>query len=74
MPGISTERMHFYFALYSGPERPEIRGGAAGEDENTLAVEIALGELARMADNNELTDVKTLVLLQTLRLRQPELF
>jgi len=74
MPGISSEHMHFYLAPYSGAARPETRGGVPGEDESTIAVEFPLGELARMADANELTDVKTLLLLQTLRLRRPELF
>jgi nudix-type nucleoside diphosphatase (YffH/AdpP family) len=73
MPGISTERMHFYAAVYSGEARPDTRGGV-DEDESTIAVEIGLAELARMADAGELTDVKTLVLLQTMRLRKPELF
>ena len=73
MPGISTERMYFYLAQYSGPARPEIKGGV-DDDEDTVALEISLAELARMADANELPDAKTLVLLQTLRLRRAELF
>lgn len=74
MPGISTERMHFYLAEYSGEARPEIHGGAADENEDTIAVEIDLAALARMADAGELPDAKSLVLLQTLRLRRPNLF
>lgn len=74
MPGLSTERMHFYLAVYAGEARPDIGGGLANEHEDTIAVEIGLAELARMADGNELADVKTLLLLQTLRLRQPQLF
>jgi nudix-type nucleoside diphosphatase (YffH/AdpP family) len=74
MPGISTELMHFYLAEYSGEARPEIRGGTADENEATIAVEIGLAELARMADAGELPDAKSLVLLQTLRLRRPDLF
>jgi nudix-type nucleoside diphosphatase (YffH/AdpP family) len=74
MPGISTERMHFYLAVYTGEVRPEVRGGLASEDEETIAVEIGLAELARMADYGRLADVKTLLALQTLRLRQPHLF
>jgi nudix-type nucleoside diphosphatase (YffH/AdpP family) len=73
MPGLSTEHMHFFFATYSGGPRPEVRGGV-DEDEDTVAVEIGLAELARMADENRLPDAKTLVLLQTLRLRRPDLF
>ncbi len=74
IPGISTERMHFYLAVYDGEARPEARGGLAAEHEHTIAVEFPLAELVRMADQGELVDVKTLLLLQTLRLRQPELF
>ena len=73
MPGISTERMHFYLARYGGEARADTVGGA-DEDEITVAVEIGLAELARMADANELPDAKTLVLLQTLRLRRADLF
>src|ERR1700728_120859 len=73
MPGISTARMHFYFAQYSGAARSETERGA-DEDEATGAIEFPLAELARMAGANELPDSKTLVLLQTLRLRRPELF
>ena len=73
MPGLSTELMHFYLASYSGEARGEMRGGA-DEDEDTVAVEIALGALSRMADDDALPDAKTLLLLQTLRLRRPDLF
>lgn len=73
MPGLSTEYMHFFLATYSGDPRPEMRGGV-DEDEDTVAVEFALADLARMADTNRLPDSKTLVLLQTLRLRRPDLF
>jgi nudix-type nucleoside diphosphatase (YffH/AdpP family) len=73
MPGLSTEYMHFFLAVYSGEPRPEMRGGV-DEDEFTVTVEIGLAELARMADENRLPDTKTLLLLQTLRLRRPDLF
>ena len=74
MPGISSERMYFYLARYSGGARRELRAGLASDHEDTTAVEFSLADLARMADANELGDAKTLVLLQTLRLRQPHLF
>ena len=73
MPGLSTERMHFFLATYSGEARLE-RGGAAGEHGDILPVEIALAELARMADAGDLTDVKTLLLIQSARVRHPALF
>lgn len=74
MPGISTERMHFYLGTYSGAVRPEIKAGIASEGETTIAVEIGLAALAGMVDDNALPDAKTLVLVQTLRLREPDLF
>jgi nudix-type nucleoside diphosphatase (YffH/AdpP family) len=74
MPGLSTERMHLYLATYSGEPRPEIRGGIASEHEETIATEIGLPELVRMAESGVLADLKTLLLLQTLRLRRPDLF
>jgi nudix-type nucleoside diphosphatase (YffH/AdpP family) len=74
MPGLSTERMHFFLAQYSGDVRADVIGGLADEREDTVVGEFRLADLARMADANELNDVKTLVLLQTLRLRRPELF
>ena len=72
MPGISTERMNLYLATYRDRAR-EGRGGV-DEDEDITAVEMELNELARMADTGSLVDIKTLVLVQTLRLHRPELF
>ena len=72
MPGVSTERMHLYLATYRGRAR-EGRGGV-DEDEDITAVELKLAELAALADTGKLADIKTLVLVQTLRLRRPDLF
>jgi len=72
MPGISTERMSLFLATYRG--RPREERGGVDEDEDITAVELGLSELARRADAGELVDIKTLVLVQTLRLRRPELF
>jgi nudix-type nucleoside diphosphatase (YffH/AdpP family) len=74
MPGISTERMHFFLSTYDETSRIGAGGGLASEHEFTTVVELALRELAAMADGGRLTDVKTLLLLQTLRLRHPHLF
>ena len=73
MPGLSTERMHFYFAIYSGGSQAR-PGGIVADGEDVMPVEIDLGALADMADHGELADVKTLLLVQTLRLRRPDLF
>jgi nudix-type nucleoside diphosphatase (YffH/AdpP family) len=73
MPGISTERM----ALFLAPYRPQDRvaaGGGVDHDEDIRVVELALEEVAAMADTGRLDDMKALALVQTLRLRRPDLF
>jgi nudix-type nucleoside diphosphatase (YffH/AdpP family) len=74
MPGLSTERMHLYLAPYSRGDRVGQGGGAHGEHENITVLELPLRELAAMADGGVLTDMKTFALLQTMRLKRPELF
>ena len=74
MPGISTERMHFYLASYTSAQRKAAGGGLAEEHEHIEVTEMPLAELVSMAERGVITDVKTLLLVQTLRLRRPELF
>lgn len=74
LPGLSTERMALYLAPYAAADRSGPGGGNAGENEIVEVVEIGLAELAAMADRGELTDMKTFALVQTLRLRRPDLF
>jgi nudix-type nucleoside diphosphatase (YffH/AdpP family) len=74
MPGVSTERMHFYLAPYGPADRAAAGGGLEEEKERITVVEVRLAELAAMADSARLDDAKTLVLVQTLRLRLPNLF
>jgi nudix-type nucleoside diphosphatase (YffH/AdpP family) len=72
MPGISTERMDLFLGEYSEADRVNAGGGI--EDESIQVFEMPLTEIAAMADAGTLADMKTLVLLQTLRLRRPDLF
>jgi nudix-type nucleoside diphosphatase (YffH/AdpP family) len=74
MPGISTEYMHLYLAPYASGDRTAGGGGLADEHENITVLEMELSELAAMADRGALSDLKTLALVQALRLRRPELF
>lgn len=74
MPGVSTERMHLYVAPYGAKDRTGAGGGLADAHEYTAMVELPLAELAAHADAGRLDDMKTLVLVQTLRLRHPDLF
>jgi nudix-type nucleoside diphosphatase (YffH/AdpP family) len=73
MPGVSTERMHLYLAVYRYADRAG-PGGGVDEHENTTAIELGLGKLAAMVDDGRLDDMKTILLVQTLRLRRPDLF
>jgi nudix-type nucleoside diphosphatase (YffH/AdpP family) len=74
MPGVSTECMHLYLAPYAEADRVGPGGGLAQEHEDTRVMELTLSGLAALADAGRLDDMKTLVLVQTLRLRRPDLF
>ena len=74
MPGISTERMDLFLAAYASADRVAAGGGLAEEHEDIEVIELPLGELAAMADAGKIADMKTLVLVQTLRVQRPELF
>jgi len=74
MPGISTEFMHLFLAPYGAGDRTGAGGGVAGEHEVITVCEVALAELAAMVEDGRLSDLKTLALVQTLRLRRPDLF
>jgi nudix-type nucleoside diphosphatase (YffH/AdpP family) len=74
MPGISTERMDYFLAAYSEADRRGAGGGLAAENEHITVVELPLRELAAMAEEGRLADTKTLLLVQTLRLKRAELF
>ena len=73
-PGGSTERTDLYLAPYSSVDRVGKGGGVPDEHENITVVEIRLDELAAMADAAEITDMKTFALIQTLRLKRPDVF
>lgn len=74
MPGISTERMSLFLAPYTRPDRLQSGGGNPGEHEQITVMEIALPELDAMMQAGRLDDMKTIVLLQALKLRRPDLF
>jgi nudix-type nucleoside diphosphatase (YffH/AdpP family) len=72
MPGISTERMALFLGTYSAADRVNPGGGI--DDEDIEVLEMSLRELAGMVDSGSQMDLKALMLLQTLRLRRPDLF
>lgn len=74
MPGVSTECMHLFLATYSEPPRTSTGLGVSGEHEDIAVEERGLEQLVTLADAGHLADMKTLVLVQSLRLRHPHLF
>jgi nudix-type nucleoside diphosphatase (YffH/AdpP family) len=73
-PGITTERLHLFLAPYTSADRVEEGGGLAEEHEDIEVLEIGLDELMAMLQQGAIADMKTLVLIQALQLRYPELF
>lgn len=74
MPGISTERIHLYLAAYGAEDRIGPGGGVAGEHEHITIEEIPLAALWAQVEAGAIGDLKTLALIQALKLRHPELF
>jgi nudix-type nucleoside diphosphatase (YffH/AdpP family) len=73
-PEVSTERVSLYLSRFDENDRVDAGGGLKEEDEAVTVVELPLSRLARLADAGQLVDMKTMLLLQTLRLWHPELF
>ena len=74
LPSISTERNHLFLAPFSDADRVGEGGGAAGENEAITVHALALADAWSMLETGRITDMKTVLLLQTLRIRQPQLF
>ncbi|WP_457104843.1 NUDIX domain-containing protein [Methylobacterium sp. P5_C11] len=74
MPSISSERLWLYLAPYEAADRVGPGGGLHTEGEQVVAFEVPLATLADLARAGRLADLKTLVLIQALMLRSPELF
>ncbi|WCS25011.1 NUDIX hydrolase [Methylobacterium sp. NMS14P] len=74
MPSVSSERLWLYLAPYGAADRVGPGGGLHAEGEQVLVVEVPLAALADQARAGRLPDLKTLVLVQALMLRSPELF
>lgn len=73
-PATSTERVTSFVAAYRRADRVSAGGGLDEEAEHLRVREIPLAELRRRMDAGEIRDAKTLLLLQALRIRQPQLF
>lgn len=74
MLAVSTERINLFLAQYRLADRIETGGGLAHENEEIDIHEMPLRELAQHLQTNAGIDMKLLVLVQALQIRQPELF
>lgn len=73
-PGISTERIDLFLAAYDDSQRTGAGGGLDDENENITVVEMPLADLWALMESDAAADAKTRVLVQTLRIRRPDLF
>jgi nudix-type nucleoside diphosphatase (YffH/AdpP family) len=74
MPGISTERMDLFLGEYTKADRVAAGGGLASESEQIEVIEMPLHDLSAAIDAATDFDMKLLALVQTLRVRRPDLF
>ena len=74
MPGVSTMCIDLYLATYQKGDFVSAGGGVPDEREDIEIVEMKLSELAQMLEQGAPVCLATAMLVQTLRLRRPELF
>lgn len=74
MPSVSSERISLYLAPYNRVDRINSGGGLRNEGEYLVVIEVPLIELAERAAASKINDMKTALLIQTLRLQRNELF
>jgi nudix-type nucleoside diphosphatase (YffH/AdpP family) len=74
MPGVSTACIDLYLAEYRESDRVGEGGGLIEEREDIEVLEVPLNQLTDMVDHGDILDLTTAFLVQTLRLKQPELF
>ena len=63
-PGSVKERLFFFLAHYSPADRISEGGGAAHEGEDIEVLELSLADALAMVKRGEITDSKTVILLQ----------
>ena len=73
-PSFSTERVSLFLATYHRADRVAEGGGLDEEQEHIRTREMPLSMLDEMARTGKLPDAKTLLLVQALMLRRPQLF
>ncbi|WP_052954511.1 NUDIX domain-containing protein [Microvirga vignae] len=73
-PGITTERLHLFLAPYTEADRVGEGGGLAHEHEDIEVLEVSFEELAGLMASNTIADMKTMILVQALQMKHPQVF
>ncbi len=68
-PGGTSERIHLYYIMVNDTDKVADGGGLAHEGEDIRLVELTISEAFRRMDHGEISDAKTLIGLQWLRLQ-----
>jgi nudix-type nucleoside diphosphatase (YffH/AdpP family) len=74
MPSVSTETIHLFLAPFQLADQTGSGGGLLEEQEHITVETVPLHRLPDMIEAGELVDMKTLVLVLSLRHRRPDLF
>ena len=67
-PGSVTEKLHFFVAEYDADARIGAGGGIVGEGEDIEVLELAFDQALAMLEGGEISDGKTIMLLQFAKL------
>ncbi|NRG19943.1 NUDIX hydrolase [Rhizobiales bacterium] len=73
-PGMITEKLLLFLGRYSVEERTSDGGGLPHEGEDIEVLEWPLAKMAEAVRSGEIMDAKTVILIQALMLKKPELF
>lgn len=68
-PGAITEKLYYFIAEYNSAMKINKGGGLLSEDEELEVLEYNFDTALKMIDNGEIKDVKTILLLQHLRIK-----
>jgi len=70
-PGSVTEILHFFIGEYQSEMKVSEGGGLAEEHENIEVLEYTFNEAYQMITSGEITDAKTIMLLQYAKINLP---
>ncbi len=73
-PGMNTEKLHLYLGRYDAADRVGDGGGLHHEGEDIEVLEWPLRRIAGAIAEGSLSDAKTVILVQALMLREPDIF